>query len=55
MAVADHLITKYQPGVTEFEELVTILNDRLMKIDQKRSTKKVIKQVIKKEAPVAKP
>ena len=47
--LADHLISKYQPGVTEFEELMVILKDHLMKIDQKKNAKKPAKQVIKKE------
>ena len=46
--LADHLISKYTPGSTEFEDLIIVLQDHLMKIDQKRTAKKVIKKVAKR-------
>ena len=48
-ALSDHLITKYSPGSTTFEELSLILQDQLMKLEQKRTAKKGIKAVTKKE------
>lgn len=46
--LCDHLLSKYSPGVTEFEEMLTIMYDHLQKIDQKRTARKFVKQVGKK-------
>ena len=48
-AVADHLVSKYSPGSTTLEELSKVLQDHLMKLNQKKTAKKVIKQVVRKE------
>ena len=47
--LADHLISKFAPGASTFDEMLIELQDHLMKVDQKRTARKIIKQVTKKE------
>ena len=48
-AIADHLISKFTPGSTTFDEMLILLQDHLMKVDQKKTARKVIRQVAKGE------
>ena len=38
--LADHLVIKYAPGKTTFDEMVEIMQDHLLKLDQKKTAKK---------------
>ena len=47
--LADHLISKYSPGSSKFEDMLVEMQDHLMKVDQRKTAKRMIKQVARKE------
>ena len=47
--LSDHMISKYTPEKSTFDEMLVEMQDHLMKIDQKKSARKSLKQVATKK------
>ena len=47
--LSDHLISKYTPEKSTFDEMLVEMQDHLMKVDQKKSARKSLKQVVPKK------
>ena len=41
-ALSDHLVVKYVPGETVFEDMLNMMQDHLLKLDQKKASRKFI-------------